>query len=94
MIYLNGEDGQLKIVILETANLEEIKKGRPAKTPDGTVLIAWTPDPVWLADKIMESGGDARKIAALIDEASKRPQKPARPSHPLHTKDFRKGGEG
>lgn len=83
MIYLQSPDGDLKIVVLETANLEEIKKGRPAKTPDGSVLIAWTPDPVWLADRIMDSGGDAKKIAAAIDEAAKRPQKPARPHHKL-----------
>lgn len=89
MLYLKSADGQLSIVVLETANLEEIKKGRPAKTPDGSVLIAWTPDPVWLADRIMdamESGGDAVAIGKLIDEASKRPQKPARPYHPTHTK--------
>ena len=76
MLYLSGDDGKLKIIILETANLEEIKKGRPAKTPDGSVLIAWTPDPVWLADKIMDSGGDGATIGKLIDEASKRPEKP------------------
>lgn len=80
----------VKIIILETANLEEIKKGRPAHTPDKSVLIAWTPDPVWLADKILESGGDAGKIGQLIDEASKRPQKPTRPSHRIHKHDFKK----
>lgn len=82
MLYMTGED--VKIIILETANLEEIRKGRPAKTPDGAVIIAWTPDPVWLADKIADTHGDARAIARLIDEAAKRPQKPARPSHPAH----------
>ena len=39
MLYLTG-DG-LTIIILESANLDEIRKGRPAKTPDGKVLIAW-----------------------------------------------------
>lgn len=85
MLYMKTEDGNLHIVVLETGNLEELKKGRPAKTPDGSVLIAWTPDPVWLADKIMDSQGDPKKIAQLIDEAAKRPQKPMRPYH-KHTK--------
>lgn len=88
MIYMQG-DG-IKIVILETANLEEIKKGRPAKTPDQSVLIAWTPDPVWLADKIADSDGDGPTIARLIDEASKRAQKPSRLYHKTHKHEFRK----
>jgi hypothetical protein len=41
MIYLSGPG--LKIVILETANLDELKQGRPAHSPDGEVLIAWMP---------------------------------------------------
>lgn len=87
MIYMQA--GDLKIIVLETVNLEELKKGRPAKTLDGTVLIAWTPDPVWLADKILETGGDGAAIGRLIDEAAKRPQKTARPHHNKHTHDFR-----
>jgi hypothetical protein len=93
MLYMSGDDGKLKIIILESANLEELKKGRPARTPDGSVLIAWTPDPVWLADQIMDSEGDGEKIGRLIDEASKRPEKPSpRPKHkPLVTTFQRKG---
>lgn len=89
MLYMSG-DG-VKVIVLETVNLEEIKKGHPAKTPDGTVLIAWTPDPVWLADKIMEcKDGDASSIAALIDEASKRPQQPTpRPKHGTYVHKFK-----
>jgi len=87
MLYLKA--GNLHLVILETPNLDSIKAGRPAKTPDGEVLIAWTPDPVWLADKIIDTGGDVMKIAKLIDEAAKRPQKPVdRPKHPEHTVRF------
>lgn len=89
MIYMTTTDGNLRIVILESGNLEELKKGRPAKTPDGSVLIAWTPDPVWLADKIMDSDGDGEAVAKLIDEASKRPQKPfQRPTHKIHEHRF------
>ena len=89
MLYLKTTDGDLKIVVLETANLDELRKGRPAKSPAGTVLIAWTPDPVWLADKLMDCDGDAAKIAAIIDEASKRPQaNPVRPKHGMHQHKF------
>ena len=89
VIYLSGDDGKLKIVILETANLEELKKGRPAKSPDGTVVVAWTADPVWLADKLMDCDGDPKKIAALIDEATRRPEKPSpRPHHGAYLKKF------
>lgn len=89
MIYLKSPEGDVRIVVLETANLESLKAGKPAKSPDGSVLIAWTPDPVWLADKIMETGGDAVQIGKLIDEAAKRPQKPTnRPHHGQHVHKF------
>jgi len=89
VIYLKTTGGDLKIIVLESANLDELRKGRPAKSPDGTVLIAWTPDPVWLADKLMDSDGDAVKIAAVIDAASKRPQaNPVRPKHGTHEHKF------
>ena len=89
MLYLKSGNGAVKIVILETANLDELKKGHPAKTPDGSVVIAWTPDPVWLADKLMDTNGDAAEIGRLIDEASRRPEKPGpRPSHGTHQHKF------
>lgn len=89
MLYLRSPDGEVTVIVLETKNLEEIRKGRPAKTPDGKILIGWTPDPVWLADKILGTDGDAAKIGALIDECAKRPQKPTeRPKHETHVKKF------
>jgi hypothetical protein len=94
MLYMTAADGKLAIVVLETANLEEIKKGRPAKSPDGRVLIAWTPDPVWLADKIMDTDGDAAAIARLIDEAARRPQRDRRPGHETHEHKFGAVPEG
>ena len=91
MIYLKSADGGVRIVILEARNLDDIRAGRPARTPDGSVLIAYTPDPVWLADRIMDCDGDAAKIAALIDEAAERTQKdPDRPKHGLHVHKFSK----
>lgn len=89
MLYMKSAEGDVRIIVLETKNLEEIKAGRPAKSPDGSVLIAWTPDPVWLADKIIDTNGDAVKIGKLIDEANKRPQQPSdRPKHEPYAKSF------
>ncbi len=78
MIYMTTVTG-LKIIVLEKQNIESILAGKPAVTQDKSVLIAFTPDPVWLADKIMDTDGDATAIAKLIDEGVKRPQKPPRP---------------
>jgi hypothetical protein len=89
VLYLKSAEGDVRIVVLETANIEQLKQGKPAKTPDGSVMIAWTPDPVWLADKIMDANGDAGEIGRLIDEASRRPQKPTnRPKHEPYVKSF------
>lgn len=93
MITLTGDkDGKpFHIIVLETGNIEELKKGRPAITPDGAVVICWTPDMVWLADKLADSNGDPAVVAKLIEEASKRPQKPInRPTHGTHVHKFQK----
>jgi hypothetical protein len=88
MIYMKTTDG-LHLVILESGNLERLKKGLPAVTPNGEVMIAWTPDPVWLADKICDTKGDGKDIAKLISEAAKRPEKPSkRPYHEPYIKTF------
>lgn len=91
MIYMKSDDGSLRILVLETANLEQLKNGRPLRTQDGEVLVAWTPDMVWLADKLMYTGGDASKIAEAIEQSAKRPQKPPRPKHKPHKYKF--GGD-
>lgn len=83
MIYMTSTSG-LKIIVLEKQNIEKILEGNPAVTQDKSVLIAFTPDPLWLADKIMDTDGDAAAIARLIDEGSKRPQQPPRPHHNPH----------
>lgn len=89
MLYLTGSDG-FRLLILETANLERIKEGKPLVTPDKKTLVAWTPDPVWLADRIADvKDGDAAEIARLIEEAANRPQKPTnRPKHETYLHKF------
>jgi hypothetical protein len=89
MIYMKTADGEVRIIVLEAGNIEQLKAGKPAKTADGTVFIAYTPDPVWLADKLMDSDGDRAKIASLIEETGRRPQKdPKRPTHGQHIHSF------
>lgn len=73
MLYLQGEG--VKVVVLERANIDAILAGKPAKTPDDSVVICFTPDPVWLADKIQGTDGDATAIGRLIDEAARRPER-------------------
>ncbi len=84
MLYMlcEHEGTPVRILVLETANLERIKEGLPAVSPDKSVVVAWTPDPVWLADRIMDDPQNGPRIAQLIDESAKRPQKPThRPKH-------------
>lgn len=88
MIYLEGPG--VKVIVLETANLDEIRKGRPAQTPDGSVLIAWTPDPAWLSAQIAASDGNAELIGRLIDEAARRPETPLREYFQIRKVDFGK----
>lgn len=89
MLYMSGNG--IKIVVLETANLDELKKGHPAHAPDGSVLIAWTPDPVWLSQQIIDSDGSGGTIARLIDQAAKRPENPTPATHTTVKKEFKHG---
>lgn len=75
MLYLNLKQGLLRVVVLETRNVEEILKGRPAVTADGSVVVAWTPDPAWLGAQL-KTARNAGEVGNLIDEATRRPQQP------------------
>ncbi len=90
MIYLKTKDDGLRVLVLESGNLDQLRAGRPAVAPDKSVIVAYTPDPVWLADRLLGvPDGDLGAVARLIDEASRRPQKdPARPSHAPHAHTF------
>jgi hypothetical protein len=75
----NANGQEFKVIVLETANLEELKKGHPAVSPD----------------KILDTKGDAVAIAKLklIEDAVKRPEKPGpRPKHQPYMRSFL-GGE-
>lgn len=84
MIYIQTKEGPC-VLILETANLEELKKGKPAISPDKMVMVAHTPDLPWLStqlSKAFDSGASMAAIGALIDGAATRPENPSKPTGP------------
>jgi hypothetical protein len=90
MLYLKSPDDKVRLVVLEAGNLDDMRAGRSIGTPDGEVVMTYTPDPVWLADKVLDSGGDMDLIIDLITESQARPQKPAdRPDHKTAVRYFR-----
>lgn len=95
MIYLRGtKDGKpTSIVILETENLDLLKLGKPAVTPDKSIVLCWTPDAVWLSEKIKESNGDISKIIEAIEESRKLSNRPRGPYYPAEYISFEKGDQ-
>jgi hypothetical protein len=75
MLYMPGDK---TLVVLEPGNIDAMRTGRPAITPDRKILIAWTPDPAWLADRLRASGGDGALVAHALREAALRPITPTR----------------
>ena len=84
MIYMTGENRDtskdVKIIVLESRNLEHMKGGQPLITPDQSVIVAWTPDPEWVRDRLQElPDGDIGGIGRVLEESAKRPQKEVPP---------------
>lgn len=74
MIDLKAPGGRFRVVVLATAEVDRIKSAAPILTPDKTLLVAWTPDPEWLLDRIRTGAGTSNDIGRAIDEASRRPE--------------------
>lgn len=75
MIYM--EDGPKRLIILESRELEELRKGRKMVTPDELTLLCWSPDLVWLSDRLIHTRGKGLEIGQAIEESQKRPDKPS-----------------
>lgn len=77
MIYMTGENKETRqpcrVIIISDGHLKRLKDGRPLKTPDGEVVICWTPDEPWLAERIADTNGDTTKVADLLAESLTRP---------------------
>jgi hypothetical protein len=83
MIYLKIGNGTL--IILEPGNIERLKEGRLAVTPDRSISIAYAPDHVWLQEQIFKIGANKltpADLTRLLEEGLSRPEVINRPFHP------------
>ena len=64
MIYMHGD---VSIVILDSANLELLRKGKAAQTPDGKIVICHCPDLQRMANGLAFYAAQKNKIIELID---------------------------
>jgi hypothetical protein len=48
MIYFTTAGGSGAVIIMEPAELAQMKQGLPIVTPDGNVMLCTTPDMQWL----------------------------------------------
>ena len=76
MIYFTAAD--IRVLVLEPENIERLKQGRPAHSPDNSVFLYYTPDSMWLAGKVQEivdSDGtlDVAAFESLVQEGLNRP---------------------
>jgi hypothetical protein len=91
VIYLRTGNNQ-HVVILEPGNLEAIKGGAKASTPNHAVFVAYTPDAVWLGEQITANFDDLTPavLDRLIKESQARSEVHERPYHPRLDLDSRK----
>jgi hypothetical protein len=83
VIYLQSNGA--KIIILEPGNIERLRAGRLAVVSDKSVVLAYAPDHVWLAQEILKIGGanlEPKDIERLLQEGLNRPEISERPYHP------------
>lgn len=83
MIYLVMNDR--KLIILEPGNLEHVRAGGIATTPDQSIAVAFAPDIPWLQEQVMKIGGDKLTpddVVRLLKEGLDRPEVVERPFHP------------
>lgn len=82
MLYMITEKG-LKVLVVNSQNLEKLKEGRPLMTMDGSVFVAWTPDLQWVADQVQEYAKTcegALPLGSIIEASLSRPEKPFTPT--------------
>lgn len=83
MIYIKLTNGQ-RVMILEPANLEQLKRGgdHAVKTPDDECLIFYAPDEPWLTEKILSGNHDVQTLMRLLEEGKNRTPVFTRPKTP------------
>ncbi|HEY4799533.1 MAG TPA: hypothetical protein VII99_10695 [Bacteroidia bacterium] len=92
MLVLNSGDKAL--IIIEPANIEELKKGHLLKLPLN-MAMAYTPDIVWLLEAITQEGGPLtpERLDQLLAEARKREEVHSRPYHLKFDVNLQKGND-
>ena len=73
MIFLTAPGGRLRVVVIDDPEHARLKAAAPMLTPDRSIMLAWTPDPAWLLERIRTGPGTAQDIARAIDQAARRP---------------------
>lgn len=62
MIYFTTAGGGGAVLVVEPGELERMLRGEPMKTPDGNVLICYTPDMKWFEAEfkamLVRTGGE------------------------------------
>ena len=77
---LHDEKGNIYILlVLEPGNLEKLKAGQPIhkwlnefipELPQKIeLLFAYSPDVVWVAEQMRNAGGDALKLAEVVEQS-------------------------
>lgn len=96
MIYFKASDGK-RMIVLSEGNLKALRAGKPAKTPDGEVLVLYMPDVGWVSEQIgklisPEGKIDSDKLNRVLEEGSQRPER-EEPYHEAKYMYMRTGGE-
>jgi len=77
MLYATTESG-LKVIVVDSRNLEMLRAGYPLKTFDESVYVAWTPDLQWVTDQVRECSEADRcgpHLGDIIQASLSRPEK-------------------
>jgi hypothetical protein len=67
MIYIHMGDGAYMLV-LEPNNISAMKAGHPVQTPDEKFLVCFTPDALFVEEKLKEAAGERTLTGRDIDE--------------------------
>ena len=79
MIYFTSKNGQ-HFMILEPGNLDRLQAGEPLKTPDGKIVVLFTPDMPWTMKQLEQIFARAEKTMTpaefdrILKEGMKRPE--------------------
>lgn len=79
MFYVTGDlhGKPMRLLVLETDELETILEGERLVTPDGEVFVCWTHDMSWMQEKVAakfaDCDGEFDSVDELIALATKRP---------------------